>query len=188
MIRRIIFSLLMLALPAIAATAETPNVGEHAPDFTLGTPDGTKVSLKSVEQTGKTVLVVLRGFPGYQCPYCTRQAQDFISHADDFKKAGAQVLMIYPGPPADLAGHAKEFLSKQQPLPANVHLVVDPDYDVTNKYGLRWQGAHETAYPSTFILDREGVIRSRKISHEHADRLSASDALSQLEQIHDKKS
>ncbi len=174
---------MFLALPVLPALAATPNVGEHAPDFTLATPDGAKVSLQSVEQTGKTVLVVLRGFPGYQCPYCTRQAQDFISHADDFKKAGAQVLMIYPGPPADLAGHAKDFLTKQQKLPDNVHLVIDPDYNFTNKYDLRWEGAHETAYPSTFILDKSGVVRFRKITKEHADRLSASDALTHLGDI-----
>jgi peroxiredoxin len=182
-IRRLVLSLLFLALPALPALAATPDIGEHAPDFTLATPDGANISLQSVEKTGKTVLVVLRGFPGYQCPYCTRQAQDFISHADDFKKAGAQVLMVYPGPPADLSGHAKDFLNKQQPLPENVHLVIDPDYSVTNKYDLRWEGAHETAYPSTFILDKDGVIRFRKISKEHADRLSAADALTQLANV-----
>ncbi len=179
MIGRLIFSLLLLAAPAFAAT---PGVGEHAPDFTLATPEGTKVSLHSVEQTGKTVLVELRGYPGYQCPYCTRQVQDFISHADDFAKAGAEVLLVYPGPPADLTGHAQEFLSKQKKLPANVHLVIDPDYTVTNQYGLRWEGDHETAYPSTFILDHSGTVRFRKISKEHGDRLSASDAIAQLSQ------
>lgn len=181
--RRLVLALLFLALPALHAFAATPNVGERAPEFTLATPDGAHVDLQAVEKTGKTVLVVLRGFPGYQCPYCTRQAQDFISHADDFKKAGAQVLMVYPGPPADLAGHAKDFLTKQQKLPDNVRLVIDPDYSVTNQYGLRWDAAHETAYPSTFILDRTGVVRFRKISKEHADRLSASDALTQLAKV-----
>ena len=32
----------------------------------------------------------------------------------------------------------KEFLEKQANLPANIVLVTDPDYKVTNLYGLRW--------------------------------------------------
>jgi len=35
--------------------------------------------------------------------------------------------MPYPGPPAELDQRAREFLSKQNPLPANLHLVIDPD-------------------------------------------------------------
>jgi O-acetyl-ADP-ribose deacetylase (regulator of RNase III) len=34
-------------------------------------------------------------------------------------------------------------------LPSNIVLVTDPDYTVTNLYGLRWDAPHETAYPST---------------------------------------
>jgi len=42
--------------------------------------------------------------------------------------------------------HAKEFLEKQAELPSNVVLVTDPEYKVTNLYGLRWDAPHETAY------------------------------------------
>ena len=82
-------------------------------------------------------------------------------------------------PRAALDQRAKEFLDNKT-LPANMHLVVDPDYRVTNLYGLRWDAPHETAYPTTFILARGGKVAFRKISHEHGDRLSAADALKQL--------
>jgi peroxiredoxin len=59
-------------------------------------------------------------------------------------------------------------------------LVTDPDYTVTNLYGLRWDAPHETAYPSTFVLDKKGMIVFEKISHSHGDRLSAQDALDHL--------
>jgi peroxiredoxin len=76
--------------------------------------------------------------------------------------------------------NAKEFLEKQAELPANIVLVTDPDYTVTNRYGLRWDAPHETAYPSTFVLDKKGVVVFEKISHSHGDRLSAEDALDHL--------
>jgi peroxiredoxin len=135
----------------------------------------------SSEQRGRgLVLVLLRGYPGYQCPYCVRQVHDFVEHASDFAAKNTRVLLVYPGPPADLDQHAKEFLEKQADLPANVVLVTDPDYRVTNRYGLRWDAPHETAYPSTFLLDKKGFVVYEKISHGHGDRLSAQDALDHL--------
>ena len=134
-------------------TAEVPEIGQKAPEFSLSTPDGHPLRLSEFTAKGTVVLVVLRGFPGYQCPYCQKQVHDFLLNGDKFATAGAEVLLVYPGPPADLDQRAKEFLAKENPLPANVHLVVDPDYAFTNRYGLRWDAPHETAYPSTFLID-----------------------------------
>jgi peroxiredoxin Q/BCP len=88
--------------------------------------------------------------------------------------------LVYPGPPADLDQHAREFLAKQSEMPSNVVLVTDPNYQVTNLYGLRWDAPHETAYPSTFILDRNGTVLFEKISKVHGDRLSAQDTIDHL--------
>src|SRR5271163_826364 len=161
--------------PSIVTPAETPDIGQKAPDFTLSTPEGHPLGLSSLTSKGPVVLVVLRGYPGYQCPYCQRQVHDFVTNAEKFAMLGAQVLLVYPGPPAELDQRAKEFLAQQNELPANLHLVIDPDYKVTNQYGLRWDAPHETAYPSTFLIDRNDVVFFRKISHGHGDRTTASD-------------
>jgi peroxiredoxin len=165
---------------AVTAFGQTPAVGAKAPDFTLSTPTGKAVTLSTEEGKHSLVLVILRGFPGYQCPYCVKQVHDFADHASDFQAKNTKVLLVYPGPPADLDQHAKEFLEKQAELPSNVVLVTDPDYKVTNLYGLRWDAPHETAYPSTFVLDKKGMVVFEKISHSHGDRLSAQDALDHL--------
>jgi peroxiredoxin len=172
-------SITLLMLP-LFAVAETPDVGSKAPDFTLSTPEGASVRLSDLTAKNKVVLVVLRGYPGYQCPYCQRQVHDFQVNADKFSAKGIQLLLVYPGPPADLEKRAQEFLAKEGPLPANFHLVIDPDYKFTNQYGLRWDAPHETAYPSTFLIDQQGIITSRKISHTHGDRTSADDVLADL--------
>ena len=167
-------------LISVSVFAETPKVGTKAPDFTLSTPTGTPVELSRQEHQADVVLVLLRGYPGYQCPYCQRQAHDFIERAPAFAAKKAIVLLVYPGPPADLDQHAKEFLAKQANLPTNVVMVTDPDYKMTNLYDLRWDAPHETAYPSTFILDRKGAVLFEKISHSHGDRTTAQDILDQL--------
>lgn len=172
---------LSVAFVAVAsAGAQTPTTGTKAPNFTLSTPTGKSVSLAKETAKGTTVLIVLRGFPGYQCPYCTKQVHDFASHSAEFAAKKTNVLLIYPGPPAALSQHAAEFLAKQADLPSNVKLVIDPDYKVTNLYGLRWDAPNETAYPSTFILDRHQVILFEKISHSHGDRTTAEGILSQI--------
>ena len=163
-----------------ALIAQTPAVGAKAPDFALFTPTGKSVQMSKEIQGHGLVLVVLRGFPGYQCPFCVKQVHDFIDHAADFQAKNTRVLLVYPGPPGELDDHAKDFLAKQAELPANIVLVTDPDYKVTNLYGLRWDMPHETAYPSTFVLDNKGMISFEKISHSHGDRLSAQDALANL--------
>lgn len=164
----------------VPAFAETPPVGAKAPDFTLSTPSGKAIRMSGVQQGHDLVLVVLRGFPGYQCPYCMRQVHDFVEHASGFAAKNTTVLLVYPGPPADLNRHADDFLAKQPELPSNVVLVTDPDYTVTNLYGLRWDAPNETAYPSTFILDKKGFVVFETISHTHGDRMSAQDALDHL--------
>jgi peroxiredoxin len=175
------FCALLFAVAAVgSAAAQTPAVGAKAPDFTLQTPTGASVTLAKERAKGTTVLVLLRGFPGYQCPYCVKQVHDFVEHSADFAARKANVVLVYPGPPADLDQHAKEFLAKQADLPSNIKLVIDPDYKMTNLYGLRWDAPHETAYPSTFILDASGTVVFEKISHSHGDRTSADDILAQL--------
>jgi peroxiredoxin len=163
-----------------SAFAAPPTIGQKAPDFTLSTPTGTSVTLSKEVGRSTVVLVVLRGFPGYQCPYCQKQVHDFVEHAAEFSARKTTVLLVYPGPPADLDQHAKEFLAKQANLPQNVTLVTDPDYAMTNLYELRWNAPSETAYPSTFIIDRSGLVTFEKISRSHDDRSAASDILAKI--------
>jgi thioredoxin-dependent peroxiredoxin len=173
---RFVLAIICALSAGALAFAETPAVGAKAPDFALSTPTGKAIRMSRVQRGHDLVLVILRGFPGYQCPYCVRQVHDFIDHASEFKAKNTRILLVYPGPPGDLDQHAKEFLAKQTGLPSNVFLVTDPDYTVTNQYGLRWDAPHETAYPSTFILNKKGMIVFEKISHSHGDRLSAQEA------------
>ncbi|MGA8529769.1 MAG: redoxin domain-containing protein, partial [Acidobacteriaceae bacterium] len=73
--------------------------------------------MSKVQRGHDLVLVILRGFPGYQCPYCVQQVHDFVDHASEFRAKNTTILLVYPGPPADLDQHAREFLAKQAELP-----------------------------------------------------------------------
>ncbi len=175
---------LLLGLVAMAGLtqlhAETPQVGAKAPDFSLATPEGKPVRLFKLIGRGDVVLIALRGYPGYQCPFCQKQVHDFVTHAKAFADRGVQVVFVYPGPGAKLDEHAKEFLSQEEALPANLHMVLDPDYAFTNLYGLRWDAPQETAYPSTFLIDRKGWVFWEKVVKSHGDRTTAEQVLAEL--------
>ena len=47
-------------------TTKPPAVGDTAPDFVLSTMDGKRVRLSEVTANSRVVLLVLRGYPGYQ--------------------------------------------------------------------------------------------------------------------------
>lgn len=162
-----------------AAEVAVPKVGDEAKDFdlpALGGEKGDTVKLSALTAKGPVVLVVLRGYPGYQCPLCTRQFGEFLAKADEFKAAGAQVMFVYPGPADKLAKYAGDFV-KGKDYPKHYSVLLDPDYAFTNAYGLRWDAKNETAYPSTFVIDAKRAVTFAKVSKTHGDRSSVATVL-----------
>lgn len=81
----VVFSISVIAA-GVPVNGQTPAKGETAPDFTLSTISGTPGQLSAEARQGITVLVILGGYPGFQCQFCQEQAHDFIFHAAEFAK------------------------------------------------------------------------------------------------------
>jgi peroxiredoxin len=156
-----------------------PAVGDKAPDFALSTQQGKRVRLSERTAKAPVVLVVLRGYPGYQCPLCNLQVHDFLKNSQGFVEAKVQVILVYPGPPENLGARASEFTTDKK-LPDNFELLLDPGYEFTNLYGLRWDAPKETAYPSTFLIDEKGIVFFAKISKTHGGRTKSAEILEAL--------
>lgn len=167
---------------ASVVSAARPQVGDRAPAFSLRTLDDKVVDLVELTAKQPVVLIVLRGWPGYQCPICSRQVQEYVTKAGEFSARGARVVMVYPGPAHELKAHAQEFLANKE-WPSDFLYVLDPDYTFTNAYGIRWNEKKETAYPSTFIIDRAGRVRFVQVSKSHGNRVSAAEVLAQLDAL-----
>ena len=175
-------SVAVLLIAVNPAQAASPQVGDTAADFNLKTPTGDPVQLANLLKEGPVVLVVLRGWPGYQCPICTTQVGELIGKSQDLQDAKAKVVLVYPGPSTGLNDHAQEF-AKGKSLPANFSFVTDPDYVFTKKYDLRWDAPKETAYPSTFVIDPQGKVVFAKISPSHGGRAKTADVIASLKTI-----
>ncbi|WP_321368920.1 peroxiredoxin family protein [uncultured Draconibacterium sp.] len=173
----ILFALFFV--PAFSQPNANVATGDKIIDFKAHLIDGTEVQLKEIYNQSPLVLIVLRGWPEYQCPVCTRQVGEFVEVADQFKNYGARVLMIYPGPSEVLQEKAEEF-AEDFTFPEGFYIALDPNYSMVNKYGLRWDAPKETAYPSTFVIDTKGKVIFSKVSSSHGGRADVEEVIAAL--------
>lgn len=126
--------------------------GDQAPDFTLPTADGGRLSLSDLR--GRKV--VLYAYPAAMTPGCTTQACDFRDSLASLQAAGYQVVGISPDSPAKLA----TFVERDA---LTFPLVADEDRSVLTAYGAygEKQNYGRTVVGvirSTFVIDEEGRI------------------------------
>ena len=191
-LKHIILSFLLVAFFSICVFAEKiaqgPKEGSKIENFSGITMNGAEFQLYKHVEKGSVVLIMLRGFPGYQCPVCSTQVAGYIAKAEEFEKQkNTPVVFIYPGKMKNLDKKAKEFtapLEEKEDLPSNFIFVIDNDYKITNLLGLRWNVTDETAYPAAFVIDHKGYIQYAKVSDDHQGRASAEEILEFLDIIH----
>ncbi|ADJ24161.1 alkyl hydroperoxide reductase/ Thiol specific antioxidant/ Mal allergen [Hyphomicrobium denitrificans ATCC 51888] len=149
--------------------------GENAPDFSLPDDAGSVVRLSKLK--GRPVVVYF--YPKDDTSGCTQEAKDFSCLADQFAKAGADVVGISP----DSSASHKKFKTKYD-LP--LRLLADENKDAANAYGVwveksmygrKYMGVER----STFLIDSKGKIvrswRKVKIPGHAEDVLAAVKAL-----------
>jgi thioredoxin-dependent peroxiredoxin len=131
----------------------TVTVGKPAPDFTLPTDGGGKISLKGLR--GKNV--VLYFYPKDDTSGCTAEACGFRDQLPKFGKINATVIGISRD---SVASHDK-FKAKHD-LPFT--LAADDKGEVTERYGVWVQKSmygrkYMGIERATFLIDEKGVVR-----------------------------
>jgi peroxiredoxin Q/BCP len=146
-------------------------IGDKAPNFTLPSNTGEKVSLSQFQ--GKK-NVVLYFYPMNNSPICTREANAFKKRYDGIKKIDGEVV----GVSSEDVLSQREFARKHK-LP--FILLSDEDNKVRKLYGV----------PSTlgfipgrvtYIIDEEGIVR-HVLSSQFQPEKHAKDALQFLEEM-----
>ena len=126
--------------------------GDVAPDFTLPTDTGERVSL--ADHRGRKVIVYF--YPAAMTPGCTTQACDFTDSLASLQAAGYDVLGISPDKPEKLA----KFREKDG---LSITLLSDADRAVMTAYGAfgektMYGKTVEGVIRSTFVVDEEGRL------------------------------
>ena len=143
-----IIGLATFACMAATESQTQPEVGKHAPDFSLTTGDGSQVSLK--DYRGK--WVVLYFYPKDFTSGCTMEARNFQRDIAKYSDAGAVIL----GVSVDTAQSHKDFCAKER---LNFKLLADPDAKVSTEYGsmMDYKG-QKLAARNTFIINPHGEV------------------------------
>lgn len=128
--------------------------GHPAPPFSLPDADMETFDLQSLH--GKQCAVIFF-YPKDGTPYCTQEAIEFSDHEDEFNRQGCVIIGVSRD---DCLAHA-EFRDKHG---LSVRLLSDVDGKVGHQYGVyhfRERDGHRklTVVRSTFILDKQGIVR-----------------------------
>ena len=128
----------------------------RAPGFSLADLEGNTISLDQMR--GKVVLL---NFWGTWCGPCRKEIPDFINLMKKHNKDGLEIIGITltSGPPENIKAFADKW-------GINYKLLTDikgnETQTVTALYG-QATGKRITGIPTTFIIDREGVIQKRYV-------------------------
>lgn len=121
-------------------------VGDKAPDFTVPSDSGERVSLNDKLKDGPVVLYF---YPKDETPGCVAEACSFRDNWDEIRKLGATVL----GVSSDSVDSHKKFKENRN---LQFTLLSDENKEIRRKYG-----ATAMVLPPriTFIIDQNGIIK-----------------------------
>lgn len=170
-------------------------VGDRAPEFSLPDAHGKMVSSKDLLVIGPVVVTFYRG--GW-CPYCNLALKALQESLPAFEAEGASMVAISPERPDDELETVK-----QQGLQFVV--LSDHELKIAKAFGIAYQmtaeldslvrgfgldivARNETAEPglplgTTYIIDRQGVIRYAFLDVDYSRRAEPADILAVLKKI-----
>ena len=145
----ILFLLIPVCLwTAFGCTQSRPKIGDASPKIELLDLAGNRVALPD---DMRDKIIILR-FWGDCCSYGVNEMSRVEQICRKYEEKGVRIVTIHTGRPRKVA---KEFASS---LKIKVPVLVDPDCSMAKLYGV-------SELPSTFVIDRKGVIRARMTGH-----------------------
>ncbi|MGH3147862.1 MAG: redoxin domain-containing protein [Rubrobacter sp.] len=145
-------------------------VGEKAPGFTLPADDWENTV--SLEEYTKRGPVALFFYPGDWSSVCTHQMGELQAELGRFEERGAAVLAVSADSPRSHRAFAAD-RGIELPLLADFNKRVIEDYGVRREAGFP-----DRAY---FIIDREGIVRVRRVESSTRDQPDVAAVLEDLD-------
>ena len=141
------------AAGAPGAPAPAPVTGAPAPDFTLQDLDGKTVTLSELK--GQVVVI---NFWATWCAPCRLEMPTLQASYDSLKDSGFTVLGVNYG---DRLEDAQLYAGE---LGLTFPILMDPGDTVNDLYRVR-------GYPTTFFIDRDGMIARQQVGLLSEDQL-----------------
>ncbi len=144
------------SLFAIDNSKAQPDPSHPAPNFAIHLPDGSAASL--ADYRGRPVIL---NFWATWCPPCRLEMPDLVRAYEAHKDEGLVILAIDDAEAHDqVTAFVKEF-------GMTMPVIIDPQGDVMTAY-------KTNSLPSSFFIDRNGIVRVRWIGFLTPDMLEQS--------------
>lgn len=129
-----------------AAKTPAPRIGFQAPDFALASLDGTPVKLSDFR--GKTVFL---NFFASWCPPCRAEMPDVLATYQQNAQANNMVVLA-----VDMQEESSVVSNYASSVGLTFPIVLDRSGSVAGLYRI-------TAIPTSFFIDKDGVVRDMQI-------------------------
>jgi peroxiredoxin len=182
---------------AASGVASGLEVGVRAPGFSLPDALGNTVTLDHLLSEGPVVVTFYRG---EWCPYCNLQLRALQAALPEFRELGASLVAISPQTP----DHSLSLTEKHE---LAFPVLSDATQEVIRAYHVQFtlagdledlqvnvwhndpreQNANHTRalpVPSTFVIDRDGIIRAAFASADWRVRVEPTEITTALRALH----
>lgn len=155
-------------------------IGKPLPLMVYKNDQGVEVDLAEFRGQ-RVVLVILRGYPGKVCIYCTAQTAALYEAGavDAFARLGARLEVLFPGQKNGLSAFQEAVRRLSDADFPEYGMLYENDYIVGPM--LRIEGSK--VIPTTFILDEEGIVRFAYVAKSPQDRPSVELLKSELRKL-----
>ncbi|RMG02893.1 MAG: TlpA family protein disulfide reductase [Nitrospirae bacterium] len=124
-------------------------LGKDAPSFRLNDLNGNEVTLSAFQ--GKVVLI---NFWATWCGPCKREMPGLEEVFKRYKNQGFTVIAV------SIDSEKSAILNFLKSIPLSFPILHDPKIEVSKRYKVY-------AYPTSFLIDRKGIIREKFIGEEN---------------------
>jgi len=178
--------------------AHALQTGQKAPDFTLNSGDGKKVTLSEELQRGPVILTWYRG--GW-CPYCNIQLDHLQKFLDRFKEAESSLIALSPELP-------RRNIATRERHQVAFEILTDTNNRVARQYGGVYvlneevkgyygrmgaldyyyeRNMNEFPVPATFIVDIDLTVRYAFVEADFRQRADPEQLLEAVIRLREEK-
>lgn len=163
---------------------ENSNEPETLPVTRFINHTGELIDLKDYKDKKNVLLVVLRGFAGNVCFFCSTQTFNLMNAIDRFERRDTQIVAVYPGKAENIPLFMEKVNQLQEsgaqtnfqlPFP----VVLDVDLTFVKQFMI--EGA--LAKPTSILLDKNGEIRFVYVGKKISDRPKVERLLQEIDKI-----
>jgi peroxiredoxin len=143
--------------------------GTHLPAFSAQDENGG--ALDSTDLRGQpSVLLFVRG---NWCPFCSKQVENLTRYYKEINDAGARLVLITPKP-LETTRRVAEFFAVDFEFWLDESLAVGKQLGLVHEAGVpsdyTKEYGRDTLWPTTLVVDSDGIIRHTELSRFIADR------------------